>query len=109
MNFQVALNCIPGPTLTRAQIAGRLSLVERGTLTLAARGGLTVHVRNGCIWAAVAPDCQYSEVRAGGRYAASGGERLYLRADARSEIEIDWHAPEAERLSPGLEPLTVSD
>ena len=34
--------------------------------------------------------------------------RLVLSADVRSEIEIDWQAPEAERLSPGLEPLTLS-
>jgi hypothetical protein len=47
-------------------------------------------------------------VRAGERYAAQRDGRLRLRADARNEIEIDWLQPATERLSPGLEPLTLT-
>lgn len=108
MNVYIARNRIPGPTLSRSQIAGRLSLVERGTLTLAAGKGLTVHVRTGSVRVAPAPGREYRELRPGEHYAAGRDERLVLSADVRSEIEIDWQAPEAERLSPGLEPLTLS-
>jgi hypothetical protein len=108
MNIAVAANAIPGPSLTRAQIVGRLSLVERGTLTLAAERGLTVHVRTGSLWIADAADGRYRQVRAGECFAALRDGRLAMRADTRSEIEIDWPQPAAERLSPGLEPLTLA-
>ena len=109
MNIAVAHNQIPGPSLSRAQIAGRLSLVEHSALTVTAKQGLTVYVRAGSIWIAEARDGhRYRQVRAGERYAARRDGRLRLRADARNEIEIDWLQPATERLSPGLEPLTLT-
>ena len=80
MNIAIARNRIPDPSLSRAQIAGRLSLVEHSALTVTAKQGLTVYVRAGSIWI----------------------------AEARNEIEIDWLQPATERLSPGLEPLTLT-
>ncbi|MDH5220579.1 MAG: hypothetical protein OEW94_05035 [Betaproteobacteria bacterium] len=109
MNTDFAGNLIPGPTLTRAHIAGRLSIVERGTLTLAAKGGLTVHVRSGTVGFARPRDGRlYRQVRAGESYFAQGSGRLTMRADVRSEIEIDWADAGAERLSPALEPVTLA-
>ena len=109
MNIAIARNRIAGSSLPRAQIAGRLSLVERCSLTLTAKQGLTVHVRAGSIWIAEAGDGHpYRQLRAGERYAAQRDGRLRLRADARNEIEIDWPQAATERLSPGLEPLTLT-
>jgi hypothetical protein len=108
MNFAISRNSIAAPSLARAQIAGRLSIVERGTLTLAAKKGLTVHVRAGSIWIAHALDDRSRQVRAGESFAARRDGRLLLHAETRNEIEIDWPQPATERLSPGLEPLTLS-
>jgi hypothetical protein len=109
MNTAFAVNRIPGPTLTRALIAGRLSILARRTLTVAAKAGLTVHVRSGSVWFARPRDGRLArQVRAGGSYVAQGRGQLRMRADLRSEIEIDWADTGAERLSPGLEPVTLA-
>ncbi|HJS36728.1 MAG TPA: DUF2917 domain-containing protein [Burkholderiales bacterium] len=108
MNIAIARNRIPVPSFARAQIAGRLSIVERGTLSLTAMTGLTVHVRAGSIWIAHAPDERSQRLRAGESFAARRDGCLVLHAESRNEIEIDWPEPATERLSPGLESLTLA-
>jgi hypothetical protein len=92
--------------LTRAQIGGRLSLVDRGPLVIAAERGLVLHVRIGSIWSGQPGDGQYWLVRADECFTARRTGPLAVRAVERSEIEIDWPL-NWERLSPGLEPISI--
>ena len=93
--------------LTRARIGSRLSLVDRGPLTIAADRGLVVRVRTGSLWSSQPGDGEYWLVRAGESFAARRSGLLVVRAIERSEIEIDWPPPGNERLSPGLEPISI--
>lgn len=97
-------DCAP---LTRAEIGGRLSLVDRGPLTIAAERGLVVRVRTGSAWSSQPGDGQYWLVRAGEHFVAHRTGMLVVRAAARSEVEIEWPPLSAERLSPGLEPISI--
>ena len=93
--------------LTRARIGSRLSLVDRGALTIAADRGLVVRVRAGSIWSSQPGDGEYWLVRAGESFAAHRAGLLVVRAVERSEIEIAWPPLGNERLSPGLEPISI--
>jgi hypothetical protein len=93
--------------LTRAQIGSRLSLVDRGPLTIAADQGLVVRVRAGSIWSSQPGDGEYWLVRAGESFAARRTGLLVVRAVERSEIEMAWPPLGDERLSPGLEPISI--
>jgi hypothetical protein len=46
-------------------------------------------------------------VRAGEGFTAHRAGWLVVRAVERSEIEIEWPRLDAERLSPGLEPVSI--
>jgi hypothetical protein len=93
--------------LTRAAIGGRMSLVDRGPLTIAAERGLIVRVRAGSIWSSQPGDGQYWLVRSGECFTAHRTGLLVVRAVERSEIEIAWPPLDSERLSPGLEPVSI--
>jgi hypothetical protein len=93
--------------LTRAWIGSRHSLVDRGPLTIAADRGLVVRVCTGSIWSSQPGDGEYWLVRAGESFAARRTGLLVVRAIERSEIEIDWPSLGNERLSPGLEPISI--
>jgi hypothetical protein len=93
--------------LTRARIGSRLSLVDRGPLTIAADLGLVVRVRAGSIWSGQPGDGEYWLVRAGESFAARRTGLLVVRAVERSEIEMVWPPLGDERLSPGLEPISI--
>lgn len=93
--------------LTRTQIGGRLSLVDRGPLAIAAEHGLVVRVRTGSVWSSQPGDHQYWLVRADESFVAQRTGLLVMRAVERSEIEIDWPPLDADRLSPGLEPVSI--
>jgi hypothetical protein len=93
--------------LTRTRIGSRLSLVDRGALTIAADRGLVVRVRTGSIWSSQSGDGEYWLVRAGESIAARRAGLFVVCATARSEIEIDWPPSGNERLSPGLEPISI--
>lgn len=97
-----------GTPHTRARIAGRMSLVDRGPLTISAARGLVVRVRIGAIWCSQAGDGQYWRVRAGERFTAHRTGALVVRAVERNEIEVEWPPLDSERLSPGLEPVTLA-
>ena len=108
MNITIARSGTPWASLTRAQIAGRFSLLEHSPLAIVAERGLTVRVHTGHLWMAQAHDGHYREVRAGERFAVQRDGQLVMRAGTRSELEIEWPAPDTERLFPGLEPLTLN-
>jgi hypothetical protein len=93
--------------LTRTQIGGRLSLVDRGPLAIAAEHGLVVRIRTGSVWTSQPGDGQYWLVRTGEGFTAHRAGPLVVRAVERSEIEIVWPRLDAERLSPGLEPVSI--
>jgi hypothetical protein len=93
--------------LTRTQISGRLSLVERGPIAIAAEHGLVVRVRTGSVWTGQPGHGQHRLVRAGEGFTAHRAGWLVVRAVERSEIEIEWPQLDAERLSPGLEPVSI--
>lgn len=96
-----------GTPLTRARIDSRLSLVDRGPLTIAADRGLVVRVRTGSIWCRQPGDGEYWLVRAGECFSARRTALLVVRAVERSEIDIEWPPLGDERLSPGLEPISL--
>jgi hypothetical protein len=93
--------------LTRAQIDGRFSLVDRGPLAIAAERGAIVCARSGSIWVTQPGDRQYWLVRANERFVAGRTGLLVVRGAERAELDIHWPAPALERLSPGLEPIAV--
>jgi hypothetical protein len=93
--------------LTRTQIGGRLSLVDRGSIAIAAEHGLIVRVRTGSVWTGQPGHGQHRLVRAGEGFTAHRAGWLVVRAVERSEIEIEWPRLDAERLSPGLEPVSI--
>jgi hypothetical protein len=96
-----------GALLTRAQIGGRLSLVDRRPLEIAAERGLIVRVATGSVWSGQSSDPQYRLVSAGECFVADRAGSLTVRTLDRGEIEIDWPPLAAERLSPGLEPISL--
>jgi hypothetical protein len=93
--------------LTRARIGSRLLLVDCDPLTIAADRGLIVRVRSGSIWASQPGDGEYRLARAGECFAARPAGWLVVRAADRSEIEIELPPLGDERLSPGLEPVSI--
>ena len=93
--------------LTRARIGSRFLLVDRDPLTIAADRGLIVRVRSGSIWASQPGDGEYRLARAGECFAARRTGWLVVRAVERSEIEMAWPPLGDERLSPGLEPISI--
>jgi hypothetical protein len=97
-----------GTPHTRARIGGRMSLVDRGPLTISAEHGLVLRVRIGAIWCSQPGDGQYWLVRAGDRFTAHRTGPLVVRAVERNEIEVEWPPLADERLSPGLEPVTLA-
>lgn len=96
-----------GSPLTRTGIGNRFSLVERDPLTIAADRGLVVRVRSGSIWSSQPGDGECWLVRAGECFAARRTGWLVVRAVERSEIEIELPQPGDERLTPGLEPISI--
>ncbi len=93
--------------LTRTQIGGRLALVDREPLAIGAERGLAIRVRAGSVWTSQPGDGRYGLVRAGEGFTAHRTGPLVVRAAERSEIEVEWPQPNAERLSPGLEPVSI--
>jgi hypothetical protein len=102
MNIAVAPHGLGDGSLTRAQIAGRLSLFADSALTVEAERGLTVRVHRGQLWIGETHDGAYRHVHAGESYAADHDGQLVLRADARSELEVAWPATIPPRLSSRL-------
>lgn len=94
--------------LTRARIGGLMSLVDRGPLTIAAERDLVVRVRTGSVWSGQPGDGQYWLVRADECFTAHRIGPFVIRAVARSEIEIDLPPLDEDRLSPGLEPVSIA-
>jgi hypothetical protein len=92
MNIAVALHRSAAGSLTRGQIAGRLSLFSHSALTVAAERGLTVRVHRGRLWIGQAHDAAHRQLHAGDSYAAEHDGELVLRADTRSELEVAWPA-----------------
>jgi hypothetical protein len=93
--------------LSRAQIGGRLSLVDRVPLTIAAEQDLIVYVHIGSVWATQRGDRQSWLARAGECFIADRTGPLVVRAVERAELEVLWPLLSNERLSPGLEPLSI--
>jgi hypothetical protein len=96
-----------GSPLARARIRNRFSLVERDPLTIAADRGLVVRVCSGSIWSSLPGDTACWLVRAGECFAARRTGWLVVRALERSEIEIELPQSGDERLTPGLEPISI--
>lgn len=92
MNIAVAPHRFVNESLTRAQIAGRLSIFGRSAVTVEAERGLVVRVHQGHLWIGQAHDTAYRQVRAGESYAVEHDGELVLRADTRSELEVAWPA-----------------
>ncbi|MCL4798948.1 MAG: hypothetical protein KJ025_05130 [Burkholderiales bacterium] len=93
-----------GRLLTKAQIAGRLSLFDRRPIVIAAERGLAVHVRSGALW--IAHNREDSIVGAGEWFVAERSGPVVVSALEITELDIVW--PDDERLSPGLEPALVA-
>jgi len=91
----------PGRLLTKAQIAGRLSLVDRRPIVIAAERGLAVRVRSGALW--ITHNREDTIIGAGDRFVADRPGPVVLSALETTELRIDWPSREDERLSPGLE------
>jgi hypothetical protein len=87
--------------LTRAQIAGALSLLDQCSLTIAAERGLALRVLSGFLWVTQSRDGNI--IGAGDRFVAGGPDPLVIAALERTVLRIEWPSREIERLSPGLE------
>jgi hypothetical protein len=107
MSMALAGNRIEGTPLRRPQIGGRLSLVDRGPLAIAAEQDLIVYVCTGAVWATPPDGAQSRLVRAGEFVIADRAGPLVVRAVERGEVELVWPLPANERLSPGLEPISI--
>lgn len=87
-------------SLTRAEIAGPVSLIGRHSLTIVPERGLALQVRSGFLW--IAQDHDDHIVGAGECFVAEGSGPVVVAALETTELRIEWPA-EIERLSPGLE------
>jgi hypothetical protein len=88
-------------TLTRAQIAGALSLIDQRALTIAAERGLALQVLSGFLW--VTQNREDHIIGAGNRFIAERSEPVVISALETTELRVEWSAREIDRLSPGLE------
>ncbi|MCZ7566099.1 MAG: hypothetical protein M5U08_21830 [Burkholderiales bacterium] len=95
-----------GRLLTKAQIGGRLSLVDQRPIVLAAERGLAVHARSGALW--IVHHREDTIIGAGERFVAERSGPVVISALEVSEVNIVWPVRDAERLSPGLEPANLA-
>ena len=86
-----------GP-LTRANTSGRFCLLGNGHVSIAAAPGLAIRVRTGTVWITQARDAKDHLVRAGQRFVADRAGRLVLSSFQRGEVEVEWPAPQHERV-----------
>lgn len=78
-----------GASLTRAQVAGRFSLVDHAPLSIEATRGLVVRVYSGALWAAQTGQA-HRLFRAGERFVADCDGVVVVRALERGEIGLEW-------------------
>jgi hypothetical protein len=87
--------------LTRAQIAGALSLIDQRALTIAAERGLALRVLSGFL--RVTQNKEDHVIGAGDRFVAGGSGPVVISALETIELRVEWPSRAIERLSPGLE------
>jgi hypothetical protein len=88
-------------------IAGRFSLIAWRSIPIQAQAGLVVYVRSGVLRVRERANAKPHILGAGACFAARHGGRIQLSAYTNAELFVEWPARELERLSPGLEPVTM--
>lgn len=93
--------------LTRKQIDAGFTLLAWRSLTVAAETGLAVHVRNGAVRVRESGSRAPQIVESGARFVARRDGLLELKAHTHAELHLEWPEDRLERLSPGLEPISM--
>ena len=96
------------PALDADTVAGRFSLLAWRSVSIRAQPGLVVYVRGGVVRVREGGKGSPRIVGAGACFAAHRHGRLQLSAcTTNAELAIEWPGARLERLSPGLEPVTM--
>lgn len=94
-------------TLKADTVVGPIALAGSGRVQVEAEPGLVLHVRTGSVAVSRAYDPREYYVRAGRNFVAERSGPIVIEAFTPAELSLDWPADCGERLSPGLEPLSL--
>lgn len=95
------------PALGADTLAGRFSLIAWRSVSIQAQAGLVVYVRSGVLRVRERASATPRILGAGTSFAARRDGKIQLSANTNAELFIEWPTRELERLSPGLEPVTM--
>ncbi len=93
--------------LDETRIAGSFSLLAGAPITIAARPGLVIWAHSGVLWI-TQHGTEDRFIRMGQRFVADRAGPLVVSALETAEVYVDWPCADAERLSPGLEPVEAT-